>query len=135
MKTCKKCKETKPLSEYYVCKRDGIVARCKACMKRHSKKHYVENPEKFRERLLVRKYGLTIEDYDAMLENQGGSCAICNTTDPRGHGRFHVDHNHKTGVVRGLLCTDCNTGIGSLKDSPEHLRAAAIYLETQGYYG
>ncbi len=65
-----------------------------------------------------------------MLATQGGRCAICETDEPRGrHSTFNVDHNHETGVVRGLLCCDCNLSIGKLGDDPARLRAAADYLE------
>lgn len=60
----------------------------------------------------LRKFKITPADFDRMLEEQGGRCAICGTTEPRGRGRFHVDHDHTSNVVRGLLCTACNTGLG-----------------------
>jgi len=82
------------------------------------------------------KYGLTQAEFEALLEKQGGKCAICNTTNPVGEGNttakrsfsFAVDHCHETGKVRGLLCNPCNRGIGFLKDSPELLETAAKYL-------
>lgn len=59
------------------------------------------------------KYGITVEQYDAMLERQEGRCAICRGEDPGGRfGRFAVDHDHATGAVRGLLCMMCNTTLG-----------------------
>lgn len=79
------------------------------------------------------RYGLTVEEHDAMLAAQGGVCAICgNPPNPDGVGpasRLHVDHDHETGEVRSLLCNECNRGIGFLKDSPALLRAAADYLQ------
>lgn len=78
---------------------------------------------------LKRTYGLTLEDYDRMLAEQNGGCAICATATPGGPGRFHVDHCHNTGRVRGLLCCNCNRGIGALKDDPARLRLAIGYLE------
>lgn len=72
-------------------------------------------------------YGLTDEDYLAMLAGSGGACQICRQPmDPP-----HVDHCHATGVVRGLLCRSCNLGIGFLKDDPAVLTAALNYLRTQ----
>lgn len=135
MKTCNTCGVEKPLDDFYWNKRDGHGARCKACLSSKAKKDYKENPEKYRERLYKKKYGITIADYNAILEEQDGKCAICGTSDPRGQGVFHIDHNHVTGKVRGLLCCDCNTGIGSLKDSPEVLLSALNYLEENGHYG
>lgn len=71
-----------------------------------------------------RKYGLTNEAYQALYAAQSGVCAICYRA-----GILCVDHNHETNKVRGLLCTCCNTALGSLQDSPDRLRAAALYLE------
>lgn len=101
---------------------------------------YRDNKEAERAARLLRLYGITPERYDAMLTAQGGHCAICLATEPGGKGTWHVDHKHADGFkrlppeekrksVRGLLCNDCNHGIGKLKDSPELLRAAAAYLE------
>jgi hypothetical protein len=59
---------------------------------------------------------------------KGGRCAICGTDSPRGNGSFPVDHDHRTGRVRGLLCHPCNTGIGLLGDSSNQLLAAVAYL-------
>ena len=74
------------------------------------------------------KYGLSLDQYNQMLTEQGG-CAICGTTEPGGkYGRFHVDHDHKTGEVRGLLCNGCNVGLGHFRDHPERLNKAAEYL-------
>lgn len=77
---------------------------------------------------MTRKYGLTKAEFDLLLEQQGGVCAIC--AGPRsGPGkRFHVDHCHDTGQVRGLLCGNCNTAIGLLGDDPERAEKAAAYL-------
>jgi hypothetical protein len=78
----------------------------------------------------LRPYGIGIEDYERMLAEQDGKCAICDTTEP-GHGYdvFVVDHDHRTGRNRGLLCRDCNSGIGLLGDEPRQLRSAADYIE------
>lgn len=74
-------------------------------------------------------YGLTVEDYDRMLLEQGSACAICRSADP-GHwsGQFVVDHEHATGQVRGLLCSPCNTGLGLFGDDAERLWSAMAYL-------
>lgn len=73
--------------------------------------------------MLWARYRLTVEDRDALLEKQGGACAIC-----REVKKLHVDHCHTTKKVRGLLCMDCNTGIGKLKDSKELVARALAYL-------
>lgn len=79
---------------------------------------------------ILRQYGLTIADYERILAEQGGRCAICHRSDPgdkRGH-RWHVDHCHSTGITRGLLCSSCNLGLGKFGDDPDILERAALYL-------
>jgi hypothetical protein len=79
----------------------------------------------------LRKYGLTLLDYDEMVKTQDGRCRICGTTDSGIAGEvWAVDHDHVTRRVRALLCSDCNAGLGLFGDDPERLRAAAEYLET-----
>ena len=75
---------------------------------------------------LSRRYNLSIADYDALLLSQAGVCAICGGKDER--QRLSVDHNHATKSVRGLLCGNCNNGLGRFKDSIELLLAAVNYL-------
>jgi hypothetical protein len=74
---------------------------------------------------LKRRYGISPAEYDALLEKQGGTCAICRM---RSKGRLCVDHCHVTGMVRGLLCNECNTALGYLKDDQASLVAALAYL-------
>ena len=76
-------------------------------------------------------YGLSTEQYDAMLLAQEGACAICGKTDPKsGHkSHFCVDHNHDTGLLRGILCDSCNRGLGLLQDDIAILKKAINYLE------
>ncbi len=84
---------------------------------------YASNPEKQKSATLKYKYKITLEDYDRMLEEQGGGCAVCGSLDSGGKGRFHVDHDHsccpteKTcgKCVRGLLCSQCNVRLGVLE--------------------
>lgn len=83
---------------------------------------------------LKRKYGITIQDYEMMSMNQLNLCAICQKPETRKVSgkqvsRLAVDHCHKTGVVRGLLCFKCNCAIGKMEDSVENLRRAIEYLE------
>ena len=72
---------------------------------------------------LSRKYGLTVEELETRILAQGGVCAICHERTP-----VHVDHDHNTGLIRGILCSNCNTGIGLLADDPERLEAALAYI-------
>lgn len=92
----------------------------------------LENPEKAKQirRRAQMKYqhGITVETYDRMLAEQGGRCAICGQAPPIDKN-LDVDHNHQTEENRGLLCRDCNLGLGKFKDRPDLLRAAANYLE------
>lgn len=81
---------------------------------------------------ILRQYGLTIEGYDRMLAAQENRCAICRS-DYSGHNgspnySWHVDHDHETGVVRGLLCRNCNVALGMFRDDPAVLLAAVRYL-------
>ena len=81
------------------------------------------------------QYGITEEQYLSMLNAQDYRCAICGTTKPGGRSNsrygMHIDHDHATGKVRGLLCAACNWGLGQFKDSIETLEAAADYLRRQ----
>lgn len=88
-----------------------------------------------RRHVLKKCYGMTVEQYDTMLEAQGGRCAICGTDEPGGKTnprdnkpQFNVDHDHETGVNRGLLCNNCNLGIGKLQESVFILESAIDYL-------
>jgi hypothetical protein len=89
-----------------------------------------------RKRCYLRKtYGITLEDYRRMVELQGGSCAICRDELPGRHiaGKGpDVDHDHATGLVRSILCRDCNYAIGRLHDSPSRADAVAVYLRKHG---
>lgn len=73
-----------------------------------------------------RKYGLTLEEVERM---RIGGCAICGRENGGGrHGQLHIDHCHETGAVRGILCSECNTGLGKFRDDPKLLEAAMRYL-------
>ena len=76
---------------------------------------------------LKHRYNLSLESYFTMLEKQQNKCAICDRRD-----NLHIDHCHKTGFVRGLLCRECNTGIGKLKESPKIFERALQYLQQNG---
>ena len=81
-------------------------------------------------RRTLRRYGITEQVWDHMLARQGGRCAVCRTDTPGGRGEsWHIDHDHVTGQVRGLLCQRCNVAIGMLEDSPDLIRAALRYVE------
>ena len=96
--------------------------------KEGQRRWYRENPEKVFEQNL-RKYGVDPAWYQAQLTAQGGGCSICGATESVGARKaLHVDHDHATGAIRGLLCHHCNTMLGLAKDSPEILAKAIEYL-------
>lgn len=78
---------------------------------------------------LRRFYGITIEEYETMVNAQNGNCAICGRNKSEFKTSLHVDHDHKTGKIRGLLCSNCNSGIGNLRDDVSLLKKAINYLE------
>lgn len=100
------------------------VRQCKACglEKRQCRSSVIRGNH------LKRKFGITLEQYDAMLLSQGNCCAVCKSPEPGGMGSFHVDHCHDTGKIRSLLCIMCNTALGRVKDNPELLEALAAYV-------
>ena len=123
-------------------------ARCQECInirarnRRHERE--VENPELRKRRSLIvkeadwkRNYGLTREKYDEMFRNQGGVCAICKQ-EPTGTGpgtaNLHVDHDHKTNEIRGLLCNKCNHAIGLLNEDQVIFLSAYDYLSRTTWY-
>lgn len=97
------------------------------------------NPERFsravRNATLRKKYGITIEDYEKMFDDQGGACAICGrkefVKDRTGRVRenLSVDHDHGTNRIRGLLCHHCNAALGHVSDDPSLLVRMVNYLE------
>lgn len=108
---------------------------CKTHHPETQREYRRNNPEKFRHYNMKRYYGIGEDEFQAILDDQGGVCAICgklnlversNTGDVK---HLAVDHDHADGVVRGLLCQNCNLGIGSFFDQPLLLRKAAEYLE------
>ena len=108
---------------------------------RYKARYYRKNKSKARGHQLKYKFGITLEEYNRIDQSQGGVCAICEgVNDTRTKGTtsgknvkisLAVDHNHKTGKVRGLLCGNCNTSLGSFKDNPALLRKAIEYLERE----
>jgi hypothetical protein len=94
-------------------------------------REYRKRPERKvadREGHLRRKYGMTVADYDRMFEAQGGVCAICFEARPEDR-TLHVDHDHESGVIRGLLCFRCNNALGDFREEYELFQRAADYLD------
>jgi len=139
-KECCVCNIRKPFSEFYNYKNksDGKNYRCKSCDNSARLKHKLKNPEhthrKTRNRNLLSRFGITIEEYEEMFKQQGSKCAICGTKENQltGHNAgysFSVDHCHDTGKVRGILCSNCNRGIGLLGDKASSVYKAFKYLD------
>lgn len=130
-KTCTKCGERKSLELFYREPRhkDGRQSRCKVCHNASTKAWKAANPENGREMRLRKAHGITIQQYDDLLASQNGRCACCGTDTPGGSsGWFHVDHDHESGGIRGLLCGACNMAIGLLGDNIEGVARAMSYL-------
>ena len=109
-----------------------------AYARRYYKEAMERDPEGMRAKKhkewLATRYKLTVEQYRSLLESQGNKCAICGKLGEVGHRKgLHIDHNHTTGMVRGLLCGTCNRGIGTIGEDPDLLEAAARYLRERGW--
>lgn len=142
---CTKCKEDKEVSFFSIRSKESekIVYRsqCKECVSKANLERYYNRGGKEGQahrarKFNLKKYGMSIDDYDKMLEEQGGKCLICSSEDVSRTNtsyRLFVDHCHATGKVRGLLCHHCNAGLGHFKDSVELLQKAIGYLhESRG---
>lgn len=151
---CCVCGETKPLDEYFASYVKQGNGRCRECCRRITPgskawsasaspddlaryrasrvDYYQKNKTAIlsgaRRRQLA-AYGITVEEYDQMLAAQDGHCACCGTAEPGGRGCMHVDHDHETGEIRGLICHNCNRAIGLLGDTLDGARKAVAYLE------
>lgn len=105
-----------------------MPAKSQEMRNEYVRKHRALYPERALDAKLRYRYGITLEQYLARVENQSGVCAICGRQPDEGK-KLYVDHDHDTGDVRGLLCFSCNTGIARFGDDPEVLLAAIRYLE------
>ena len=128
MKQCTACGDLKPEDEFYFFKaRNWRDSNCKKCRLAANRDYAREYHKKHARRILLKKmYGMSLEDYDKLLKQQDGVCAICLQDEP--NGPLRVDHDHETGQVRGLLCHKCNAALGLLNDSPEIIAQALEYL-------
>ena len=137
-KLCSKCKQIKSYDDFSVSARNrsGRMSDCKSCRNAHRKATH--DPLRARGYNLRRNYQLTNEQYEAMVESQHRACAICGTHESlllphkSQPGYLHVDHDHTTGVVRGLLCNPCNTALGNVREDPLIVHALLAYLQLHG---
>lgn len=144
-KRCSKCRKIKRLSEFYKdkYKKSGHASACKVCKSDSFKswqqknkgycntvhKDWVKNnPKLFRAGQYKTRYGITLDDYNKMFQEQNGCCAICGIHQSELKKKLHVDHSHKSGKVRGLLCGKCNLALGLLNDDIVVLSTAVRYL-------
>ncbi|MEV6346349.1 endonuclease VII domain-containing protein [Actinoplanes sp. NPDC051851] len=125
-KWCPSCEEIKPLAEFTrtKAKRDGYHSYCLPCHTAKGVASKVRHHGSTREYHLRHRYGIGQAEFDELLAEQGGVCAICGAADPQ-----HVDHDHRTGWVRGILCFNCNGGLGQFRDDPVLLANAITYLK------
>jgi hypothetical protein len=134
-KKCSRCKLVKPISEFAISKYNklGYASQCKKCYNAAHKVFSKEHPTHNSEAQVKSRYGMTYAEHQLLDKSQNGICAICGCPETRVNrlGQIvplTVDHDHKTGRVRALLCFHCNWGIGHFYDDPELLEKAAEYL-------
>lgn len=158
---CVRCKESKSLDKFYVYGKN-ISQLCRECNSKSTKSRYnpkkviladgskkcskckqIKSKEHFSSGMicksckvnsyLLHKYGISLSEFESILQDQNGKCAICSKKFEVKQGYNHqsgicVDHDHKTNKVRGLLCHSCNTGLGKLQDDIQILQKSIIYL-------
>lgn len=137
---CMRCQRSLPVSSYHEHKGAayGYAKKCKECAAADGKANREnKGTEHWRQRKMMSNFGITQEQFLAMLAQQGGGCAVCTATDPGGKGSWHIDHDHaccpQSGrscgeCVRGVLCHHCNLMLGHAKDNTETLARAIQYL-------
>jgi Recombination endonuclease VII len=147
VKICTKCGKEKKINEFYKDKdcRFGFMAHCKDCKGKYTSEHakkyktrrhelYLSNKDEYKNNSLLKKFGITLDQYNKMLESQNGVCAICGKDETVIDGKskivrsLAVDHNHKTGKVRGLLCVKCNNMLGLINENEQILLKTLEYL-------
>lgn len=133
-KKCAACNKIKLLKSFYPSTSctNGFAAYCISCDKEKKKKGYAKDKSRLRRYNLKKIYNITLDEYDELFMKQNGVCAICGKKETRRnkYNVWHlaVDHNHTTGEVRGLLCGNCNSMLGFVKDRPDLLLKAYSYL-------
>ncbi len=125
-KRCSRCKKRKSSTEFspHKGRSDGLQSRCKSC--RTDLELARRQTGAIRVYQINRLYGLSSTGYAALLDMQGGTCAICRQV--YAAEKLCIDHDHATGKIRGILCNPCNTGLGFFKDNPDRLHSALDYL-------
>lgn len=138
-KRCPRCGEVKPLDDYYIDRSqpDGHTNWCTPCKYAANKKYRQSAPPTLKEsqrksglKSKLKRYGISESQYSELLESQSNKCAICKSQLDMFRGT-HIDHCHTSSMVRGVLCSGCNTGLGHFKDDPALLAAAIEYLRIE----
>lgn len=125
LRTCRKCSEQKPIEQFSKDARSllGYSHTCLKCKAAASLAQWNSEPGKHKAKNL-RRYQMTLEQWEQLLESQNGCCAVC----LRSGAELCVDHCHKTNKVRGLLCRKCNAALGQMEDDPDRMARAIKYL-------
>lgn len=130
LKSCSTCKKEHPLKDFYINKKGKHIFECRYCQRDRTKKYQnsAQGRANYKNWLYKRKYNSSYKEFTALLELQENKCKIC-------EGLFtnlketHLDHCHNTKKIRGLLCRNCNLGLGHFKDNIKILSKAINYLE------
>ena len=125
------CGKEKLATDFYVRNKVTMVRHsvCKECDKIRVQNRHKENPERTKNNDLKRLYGITLDEHTQMYEEQNGVCAVCEKPGDGKWKKLCVDHDHKTGKVRQLLCRNCNMILGQVDDSINHLGKLTAYLQ------
>jgi hypothetical protein len=124
-KRCSKCDTVKSVEDFYKSSARGTQAWCKPCTREYRRATRAQNARLAR----LRNYGLTADEFDALMQDQGGRCASCEDDfGPAAHD-VHVDHCHQSGKVRGILCRHCNIALGHLRDDPVRILSLHTYIQ------
>jgi hypothetical protein len=117
------------VSEFYWESDKGrFASKCKSCRRDADRAYRESDPDGYRDKVIRRKYGIGLVEFDEMLVAQGGGCAICGAAMNPDANSLAIDHCHATGKVRGILCGRCNKALGLFDDDPLLLEKAVIYL-------
>tara|TARA_R110000868_G_scaffold25579_1_gene99680 strand:- start:32 stop:442 length:411 start_codon:yes stop_codon:yes gene_type:complete len=133
MKKCSNCKETKQLNNFNNSKlgKFGVHHYCKVCHSEYRKQKYIYNKSKSKYAQIKFKYNITELELNKMFIAQDKKCMICKKqySSASRQGGLYIDHCHRTGKVRALLCSNCNTGLGMFKDNINILESSIAYLK------
>ncbi len=130
-KICFVCKIKKTVENFYKSSLLSYQRECKDCTRERKNKWHKTEKGKLSttNTKLKRKFGITTDDYAKMYSDQNKKCLICGASESDNGYKLAVDHCHKSGKIRGLLCRSCNLGIGNLKENIDSLNQAILYLE------